>query len=281
MPDLKKMTSHEKQAIEELRQWRLRGPGLVEGMVDTINKPMEFIFTKMAPHRVQEMEMAILRWALEIFNSAASRTYSMKRIFREFQKSGANVSSPGDVRKLSMKTMDEVAGKQYTVNAIVTALEGFGTGMGGISLMAVDIPAVFTVNFRLFQQVGTCYGYDMKAGKEVEFLLCLMNLTSARATEKTAAFKLIVESLDRLVRKAGEQVAVFQSIKKLCSGLGVQVSERQLTKVVPILGSFFSSGFNYWFISENMVNAINAFRERRLKERYGVETVNRMLGNSS
>lgn len=78
------------------------------------------------------------------------------------------------------------------------AIEGAGTGAGGILLGMADFPLLLSIKMKFLFEVATAYGYDVRDYKERLFLLYLFQLTYARE-EKRAT---LLERLERWEEEA-------------------------------------------------------------------------------
>lgn len=64
--------------------------------------------------------------------------------------------------------------------------QGGGTGLGRAALIAADIPLLFTINFRLIQQVGGAYGFSLRGPEFQPLILSIFNVASSGSPEAKA-----------------------------------------------------------------------------------------------
>ena len=95
---------------------------------------------------------------------------------------------------------------------------GFGCGLGGIALIAADIPLIFTITFRVIQQIGTVFNYQMDTVEEKQFIMKILDLGSGIQTATKVNSMLSKESLKKYAKtvtfKKMEQIAAAKLGKK-------------------------------------------------------------------
>jgi hypothetical protein len=234
--------------------------------------------------------MELKKDAMQPLAAAASQTYTRTSVLEDFSPPVASVD---DVRKRSVLEMWEVAEKQFAFNAVMTALNGFGTGLGGPAFVASDVPAVMMTNFRLASQVAVAFGYDWSP-EQFPLLLQSMALgmdnVQRRLTHRQAIFiylhqlqewidkNVTEESVDEFVQKNLEHDNVFARwAARSVDAIGEHLSSKGLRKVIPILGGTANAGINLWMASQTHAAAMAIFGERRLRDQLGDAWVDKLL----
>jgi hypothetical protein len=122
--------------------------------------------------------------SLEMLRDAAQWTYPDSDIVKEARGVGIEVENYRELRDHDIEKLDRIAQRKFTSNKLMAALEGAGCRLGGLALVAVDIPLLFTVSLRAVQQIGSSYGVDME---DPEMLPVVMSVFNAGAAASSAA----------------------------------------------------------------------------------------------
>src|SRR5690606_25173713 len=138
----------------------LKGPHWIARAMDYMTKPFEWVSKKLPEEVQQAVAKKTNDFVLGPLASDANKTFADKHVLADFDPAASSIE---DVRSRATDSMWAAAEKQWAVNAVFTVLQGFGCGLGGVALAAVDIPAVFLANFRSANQVAYCFGYQYDA----------------------------------------------------------------------------------------------------------------------
>lgn len=282
-PNYRQPIDADREVVERINEFYRKGPHWFAVAMDYFTKPFEWM-TGLLPDKAKKAIAKTTKdYVVGPLASAANKTYADKHAFGDFDPPASSVE---DVRSRATLVMWEAAERQYAVNAVVTTFQGFGTGLGGPAFIAVDIPAVILANFRLASQVSLCFGYQYDA-LQVPLLLDCMSLgledVEKRFAQKQTLFVALRELQDWLItRSAGEaaEVVIKQALKEggnvfakalvqIAEKLGVQLSARQMVKVVPLVGGLGNAGINFWMIGQTHNAALALFAERRLRDDVG------------
>lgn len=86
---------------------------------------------------------------------------------------------------LSLREKDELAQKTIAQYQKAAAVEGIGTGAGGIFLGLADFPLLLGIKMKCLFELASIYGYDIKEKEERMFLLYIFSSPSqGKLTEK-------------------------------------------------------------------------------------------------
>lgn len=276
---MKHLTPYERQALEEIRRWPDEEPGLLEEVFNTVLRPIEWILEQVVPREAQQTLQEAVLGALEFLKEVSFWTYSEKTILAEARELGIRVARCEDLAMHDMEKFDALARKQFDSNQLMAALEGAGCGAGGLALVAADIPILFGLVLRAIQQIGTCYGFDMRDPLMWPVILHVLNAASAgKAAVKAAiladmtlAAKALAKNwtYKRIAEKTQTGIAVIalkNSVKGLPREIAGWVTKRKLAQLIPLAGAAIGAGFNYWFLSQVCNSAYMIFRNIHLKK---------------
>lgn len=215
--------------------------------------------------------------ALEALRDASRWTYSDQTILKAAKKRGLAVESIIDLRQAPLKDVDRLARSCFTSNKIIAAVEGAGCGLGGLVLIAADIPLLFGVALRSTQQIGTCYGFEMDDPAMAPIVYQVFNAAAAGSSGmKTAALADMHVAAAAFgknwtyakVAEVSQTGTFAQLLKKSTERLPQQISKHvtksKLSQWIPFFGSAVGAGFNYWFLANVTTSAYMLFRELRL-----------------
>ena len=100
---------------------------------------------------------------------------------------------------------------------------------------------------------------------------------TAASTGKAAAYVEINKLVQALARRATweqlRQSVVTRVVEKVFTRLGFRITQRKLGQAVPIVGTLIGAGMNARLLSSVTDDAQHIYRERFLRERYGLDPV--------
>jgi EcsC protein family len=221
-------------------------------------------------------------------------------IIEAYRKRGHAVDDLDDIRKLDLQVIDRVKpnlGLAYSAGATVegaaaglavsggellaTAGGVFGVGAGGapgaatvIGAMAADAVAVLLVTNRAVAHVAAYYGYDVAKPDERLFALAVLGMGTATGAGKAAAYAEINKLVQMLARRAAweqlRQNAVTRVVERVFTAIGIRLTQRKLGQAVPVVGTLLGAGMNAKLLLSVTDDAERVYRERFLRERYGL-----------
>jgi|GEM_PF-243529 len=268
---------YESNALKEIEKWKNREPGLVERSLDLLAKPVDWVYQEI-PEEARKVVEEAIEGALELLKDAAYWTFSEEDILKEARSLGLNVSNCRELSGFRLYQLDPLARRYFTSNQLIASLEGGGCGLGGAVLLAADIPALFTVSFRAIQQIGSCYGFDMRDPNMLPVVMGIVGVASSRTvagkTQLLADMHLVAKLLAKNVTY--EQVAertIMGSVVKILrqwtktvpKEIAKNLSKRKLAQLIPLAGAIVGAGLNYWFVGTACEAAYMTFREMHLK----------------
>ena len=94
---------------------------------------------------------------------------------------------------LSLEEREEIVKRLAQTYKRTAAIEGAGTGAGGVFLGIADFPLLLSIKMKFLFEVATAYGYDVRDYRERLFLLYLFQLAYARDEKRP----LLLERIER------------------------------------------------------------------------------------
>ena len=266
-------TAYEKRVLQEIKDWELAKPGLIIKTIDAIGKPVSVIMENI-PRSVRiTVEKAVLGF-MEMLKDFSYWTYSDKRIIKKANDAGLNIHSITDLAGQDIEKLDRIAHSFFNSNKIIAALEGAGCGLGGLGLIAADIPVLMGIGFRSIQQIGSSYGFNMQ---DPAMLPVVMSVYTAGSCSSVAVKSTVLTDMHIAAASLAGKTAYVKAAARTQTSLFVNfierstgsfpaqvaenLSKRKLSQLIPVVGAVIGAGFNYWLISSTMTSAYMIFRK--------------------
>jgi hypothetical protein len=275
------MTPYDRRARTEIDNWRDEKDGALAKVLDAAGAPVEWVYEKAIPNSVDKTVKRAVLGFLEMIQDGSQWTYPDSDIVREARRVGLEVSDYRELRNCDLEKLDKVARRYFTSNKLIAALEGAGCGLGGLALVAADIPLLFGVGFRAVQQIGSSYGFDMEDPNMRPIVMSVFNVgASASSTAKAAALadmRVAATAFSKnwtykKVAKRTQTGVVTKLLKErtkhLPKDIANNVTKRKLSQAIPLIGAGIGAGFNYWFLSNATQGAYMVFRDLHLQQKY-------------
>ena len=275
------LSPYERLAAQEIIAWRDEKPGAVASKLRLIDRPVQWIYDQAVPESMVMRISAAVQGFLEMLKDASYWTYSDKDILREASRAGLTATSTADLAACDLKDLDTLAMRYFTSNKVIAALQGAGCGIGGLALLAADLPALFTISLRAIQQIGACYGL---AVRNPSLTPVIMNILNTGASFDTALRKRAFLDTDLALPRLADSEAVRRVIERIQSGtlegivrgnihripgeMARNIAEKKLLQFIPLVSAGISAGFNYWFMSNTLQSSYMIFRKLHLERKY-------------
>ncbi len=273
------LSPYEQKAVQEIKNWELAKPGLVMKTIDALGRPVTAILENVPRPLRATAEKAVMGF-MEMLKDLSYWTYSEKKIIKKGKKHGLNITAISDLVDQDLEQLDRLAQRHFTAGKIIAACEGAGCGMGGLGLIAADIPVLMGIIFRSIQQIGSCYGFSMQDPAMLPVVMSIYNagssdsaavksavladmqIAAAAMAGKTAYFKAATKTKTSLVVKFLER-----SVGSFPAQIAQNISKRKLGQLIPVFGAVIGAGFNYWLMSSTVTSAYMIFRKLHIERK--------------
>lgn len=302
--------TYDSRALIEIPQWKERRlrhrsarlvPDRVRSRVSQVDSATRTRFEALpGVDRFESLFSDALRGLTDVSSRAARASVRREAVLRGYQKRGHDVRTIADICKLTLADIDDVKPRLDLAYIVASTVEGAGAGLavsggqfvltGGavlgpgagaapgaaavITAMAADAAAVLVASHRAVAHVAAYYGYDVDDPAERVFALGVLNVGTTSDAGKAAAFvelNKIVQGLAR--RQTWNQLnerAVTKIVSRVYATLGMRLTQRKLAQAVPVVGIVLGAGLNARLLSRVLEDAEHAYRERFLREKYGL-----------
>lgn len=266
-----RLTEYERTAQREIDRWE-RGETLLQQALGYAMRPVDWAFDQFVPESITDALTDALTQALSTLNDASAWTYDKDDVLARAQRQGLDVGTVAELRDQPLDALDALAKTYTSQNAVLAALSGGGAGLGGALLLAADIPVLFTVNFRLIQQVAAAYGFPLTGPGYTPLVVSLFNVAASGSREaKSDALRELAVAASAVdgggyrARKA--QGTLREQLGHLPREIAKNLGAQKLAQTIPIAGAAVGAGVNYWFTDQTAQAAVMLSRALYLERK--------------
>jgi uncharacterized protein (DUF697 family) len=271
------LNAYEKEARREIDDWLRGDASLAMQALDLAARPLDWATERAVPDDARDRATDRITDFLSTLNDATEWTHEDEDLLARAREHDLRLASIEALRKEPLADLDPLARSFFTENAVLAAIEGGGTGMGGAVLMAADIPMLFTINLRLIQQIAASYGFPLRRPAYRFLVLNIFNAAAAGTKDaKNEAMREISVAASSLASDGEYQSRAPSGTfrdqsRNLPREIAKNIVGRKLAQTVPVAGAAVGAGVNYWFTAETGQTAYMLARALHLehKERRG------------
>ena len=271
-------SDYERDAAREVEGWVSGDASMLSKALRVAARPFEWAAERPeAENLVEDVNEAIASF-LGSLTKGATWTYDEEKVLeRACDEKDLSATTLTDLRNRPMPDLDDLARSYFDENAMISAIEGGGTGLGGVAMIAADVPALFTINLRLIQQVAASYGFRLEGPEARPLVVRIFSAAAADTTEarrdalaemQAAGSALAKGNAPAAAPSAGhvgltggegtdasagattgeEGTATAENQSRvMINELARNIAARQLAQLVPLAGAATGAGMNYWF----------------------------------
>lgn len=267
-----RLTEYDRNARREIEAWQHGDAGIVSKMLNWAMQPMDWVVKRVITEDIEDQVDEAVSGMLSMLNDASEWTYDVSEILEMAKKRGIEVESIEEMRDVPLELLDPLAREHTNENALLAAVEGGGTGLGGAVLIAADIPLLITINLRLIQQIGASFGFAMTGPNYRPLVLSIFNVASSSSKEaKNEAMREASVAGAALARDQEYRGRVSGSFREQNRHLPREIAKnilgRKLAQAIPIAGAAVGAGINYWFTTETAETAYMLMRALYLERK--------------
>ncbi len=263
----------------EIEEWESQGPGFLSHLGDFMLLPAQSAAKALIPAGVQDAVAKAIHKLLSGLSSTAHLISNEGKIYYRVEKASNKY-------KDELKAADEVARHYWKWNVADGMGEGGATGALGLIGLAADVPALLTISLRLVQQMGICYGYDVKSYEEREYVMHVLRIGSTSSLRTKMEFLVGLKHIEQillkvswnkvseaLARKEISRLSLLAAMKQFAQMLGIQLARRKALQLVPVIGALIGASFNAVFVNDVGRTAFMLYRRRRIAELEGPKSI--------
>ncbi len=250
-----RFSAYETTVRREIDAWQRDRTSPVQQAIEWLMQPVDrFVERSVSPDLIDRASEK-LSDTLSHLSDASTWTYEAEAMVHAARRRGLAVERAEDLRSQPLEVLDPMAREHFTENTILAAVEGGGTGLGGAALILADIPLLFTINFRLIQQISAVYGFPMREPKYRPLVVSIFNVAASGSAEaKSQALREISVAAAAFANELDYKGRVSNTWRDQNRHLPREIAKnlvgRKLAQTIPIAGAAVGAGINYWFTSE-------------------------------
>jgi hypothetical protein len=276
-----RMNDYERKAVEEVEKYfKQPEEGALGRISRALFKPVELITERMVPDAVLETAGDAIEATLKGITALSDKTVTTGQILTEARRLGIAASTVGDLRSHELQPLDQLSRAVASQNALIALMEGAGCGLGGVALLAADIPLLFGIAFRVVRLVGCSYGVDPGVAHEKIIAYKIFELAAGGTRDRYGSLlelDALQDELDGLdSAERAEKAVVLSGLiasREAVKQITLMLMRRKLAQLIPIAGAAVGAGFNYLFVNDVAECARQVYRRRYLAAKQKDEPV--------
>lgn len=260
-----RLTTYERTAYFEVLRFLEQGePSVLDDVSRTLGDLVEVV----VPESLTRAATAVVEDVLRMAVSGASAALRRERIVAELARRDPALRTLDRIRDAPLELLDEVAWSITLENRVAAALEGLGCGLGGPTLVLIDLPMLLLVNLNAIAAIATTYGFDTAQEAERDFAIALL---AGGADALRQRLVLDEDDGERLgarhpaARQAGRGALALHEAAAEVAG---RIARQKVLQAIPILGGAVGAGLNFHFTHTTARAAVMAYRYRWLMRRF-------------
>lgn len=268
LPESDAFTPYENSAVHEIKGWAENDPSALSEGLRLAKRPLDWLAERSVTEDVMEEINERIIGVLNSLSDASTWTYDEEYVLkRAREEQDLSVGSLAELRTKPMDSLDNLAHSYFTENAVLSVIEGGGTGLGGAVLLAADIPMLFSINLRLIQQIAASYGFRFGGPEARPLVLRIFSAATADTPEarqealqelRAAGTAVAKDNAPAAASSNAGQVGVSDASSEgtqttenqsraLANEIARNVATRQMAQLIPLAGVATGAGMNYWF----------------------------------
>ena len=260
-----RLSTDEREARRAIDDWSQRNGSPVSQLFNWAMQPVDWVVERSVSPDMLDRAETVTADALAQLSDMSARTGVLDTVLTDAQEQGIDVDAVEALREESLDTLDPLARKRMQQNALIAALEGGGTGLGGAALILADIPLLFTINFRVIQTISACYGFPMHDPTYRPLVMAMFTAAASgsRAARSDALREASVAAA-ALVHDhpySGRRTGTFhEQNRHVPREIAKALIRRKVGQLIPLAGAAVGAGVNYWFTKSTAETAFMCSR---------------------
>ncbi|MDG5786414.1 EcsC family protein [Evansella sp. AB-P1] len=169
------------------------------------------------------------------------------------------------IKEASLEVRETLIEKRIVMYKRTAAVEGAGTGAGGLLLGLADFPLLLSIKMKFLFDTAKIYGYDVSDYRERLFLLTIFQLAFSKEDKKKAALEKIKSWEVEKVNLPSKEF-YMESIDWKTFQLEYRdfIDLPKTLQLIPGFGAIVGAVANYHYLDVLGDHAKNSFRHRKL-----------------
>ncbi|MGD7022730.1 EcsC family protein [Rossellomorea vietnamensis] len=232
------MNSFENQAQNDMDTWK-RKKLKRSGILNRTAKRAQAKFNSVIPDRVHTVITDSIKNMVKVTLAGSGFTSSNKVAIPE-----------------SLEEKEKHMGERLAFYRKAAALEGAGTGAGGIFLGLTDFPLLLSIKMKYLYEAAKIHGYDPSSYEERLFMLYIFQLAFSSDEHRREVFAIIDRWDENKEELAEMDWKVFQQEYR------DYIDFVKMFQLIPGIGAVVGAYANYGLLEELGEAAVYAYRRR-------------------
>lgn len=235
---------YEEKVMEEVRKWKLQATKK-STMLQRFSKGAQNKVNTFIPEKVHSV-----------------MTESIKKMVQG-TLAGSNLTTKMNEGHVIMTLEEKEKWIQEKLNVYkrTAAMEGAGTGAGGILLGLADFPLLLSIKMKFLFEVAAIYGYDTKKYEERVFVLYIFQLAFSSDARRKEVLRYMENWEDH------KEEAKELDWRKFQQEYRDHIDLVKMFQMVPGFGAIVGAYANYNFLDQLGTTAKNCYRLRIFREK--------------
>ncbi len=235
---------YEEKVMEEVRKWKLQATKK-STMLQRFSKGAQNKVNTFIPEKVHSV-----------------MTESIKKMVQG-TLAGSNLTTKMNEGHVIMTLEEKEKWIQEKLNVYkrTAAMEGAGTGAGGILLGLADFPLLLSIKMKFLFEVAAIYGYDTKKYEERVFVLYIFQLAFSSDARRKEVLRYVENWEDH------KEEAKELDWRKFQQEYRDHIDLVKMFQMVPGFGAIVGAYANYNFLDQLGTTAKNCYRLRIFREK--------------
>ncbi|MEM1000200.1 MAG: EcsC family protein [Bacteroidota bacterium] len=282
-----KLNSTELKVLQDVEGWKEDGPGFLNLATHMMTKPLVWAADKLIPESASEKMGEVSDTIVARIQDLSQWTVSEEEVLQSTKEFEIDSETILELKKASVFDLIHVSEEFGKFNTRLAIAEGFGTGLLGWPGLLADLPALFTLCFRLIYQNALCFGYQLDEPTEehesfeIGYMLRVFKIATSSSfdgkTKGLAELKAFEEQHPNGVhwvggdftRKQIGKTAAVNLSRMLINQILKETLARKAITSIPGVGAVLTAGFNYYYVNDVAKTASMIYRERFLLDKRG------------
>ncbi|KKK36411.1 ecsC [Mesobacillus campisalis] len=235
------MNEYELKVYDELMEWQ-RKMRKKSGLLTRASKKVQTRINGMIPEKVHSL-----------------MTESIKNMVKATLTGSGLTTKKQQGTGLGLKEKDQLFRKKLETYRKTAAIEGAGTGAGGILLGFADFPLLLSIKMKFLFEAASIYGFDTSKYEERLFLLYVFQLAFSGEETRRETYDLIREW------EACKNSLLEMDWKEFQQEYRDYIDLVKMAQMLPGIGAVVGAYANYNLLDQLGETAMNACRLRILK----------------
>ncbi|WP_077211110.1 EcsC family protein [Bacillus dakarensis] len=234
------MNEYESKAYEEILEWK-RKILKRSSLINRMSKKAQVKINELIPEKAHQIITDSIRNMVKATLVGSNITTNMDRSVR------------------TLEERDQKLKEKMNVYRKTAAIEGAGTGAGGILLGLADFPLLLSIKMKFLFEASAIYGYDTREYEERLFILHVFKLAFSSDEKRKETFYLI-ENWEE-----NKQELMELDWREFQQEYRDYIDFVKMLQLIPGIGAVVGAYANYNLLEHLGEVAINSYRLRILK----------------